>query len=43
MSDVISDSEDVELLESLMTFLNSTYESGVGVIEDQIYLEDVEE
>lgn len=32
--EVISDTDDVETLEALMTFLNSTYESGIDVIED---------
>lgn len=32
--EVISDTDDVETLEALMTFLNSTYKSGVDVIED---------
>lgn len=34
--EVISDLEDVELLEQLMVFLNSTYESGVGVLDEDI-------
>jgi len=34
IKDVIDGTEGVELLESITTFLNSTYESGVGVIED---------
>lgn len=34
VNEVISDAEDVELLEQLMTFLNSTYEAGVGVLDD---------
>lgn len=38
--EVISNSEDVELLEQLMTFLNSTYESGIDILEDDIDLED---
>lgn len=36
--EVIKDTEDVETLEALMTFLNSTYESGVNVlgVDDEI-------
>lgn len=34
IKEVIEDTDDVETLEVLMTFLNSTYESGVDVIED---------
>lgn len=40
--EVISDAEDVELLEQLMTFLNSTYEAGVGVLDDDVDLDDDE-
>ncbi len=40
LAEIISDSEDVEMLEALMTFLNSTYESGVEsdplVLDDEI-------
>lgn len=42
ISEVISDTEDVELLESLMTFLNSTYESGTDIIEEEIEIKDFE-
>ena len=42
LSDVISDTEDVELLESLMTFLNSTYESGTDIIDEEFEIEDFE-
>lgn len=38
--EVIADTDDVEMLEALMTFLNSTYESGVDVIEDTEEIED---
>ena len=40
--EVFSDAEDVELLEQLMTFLNSTYEAGVGVLDDDVDLDDDE-
>lgn len=42
LNEVISDSEDVELLEQLMTFLNATYEAGVGVLDDDVDLDDDE-
>lgn len=42
LSDVISGTEDVELLESLMTFLNSTYESGTDIIDEELEIEDFE-
>ena len=42
INEVISDAEDVELLEQLMTFLNSTYEAGVGVLDDDVDLDDDE-
>ena len=42
VNEVISDAEDVELLEQLMTFLNSTYEAGVGVLDDDVDLDDDE-
>ena len=41
--EVISDADDVELLEQLMTFLNTTYEAGVGVMDDDVDIEDVDE
>lgn len=42
VNEVISEAEDVELLEQLMTFLNSTYEAGVGVLDDDVDLDDDE-
>lgn len=42
VNEVISDAEDVELLEQLMTFLNSTYEADVGVLDDDVDLDDDE-
>ncbi len=42
LSEIIADTEDVELLESMMTFLNSTYESGAEIIEDELEIEDFE-
>lgn len=42
LNEVISDSEDVELLEQLMTFLNATYEAGAGVLDDDVDLDDDE-
>ena len=40
VAEVISDTEDVEMLEALMTFLNSTYESGANAIEEDLLLVD---
>jgi len=42
LSEIIADTEDVELLESMMIFLNSTYESGAEIIEDELEIEDFE-
>ena len=40
VAEVISDTEDVEMLEALMTFLNSTYESGANAVEEDLLLVD---
>lgn len=41
--DVIDDTDDVEMLEAIMTFLNSTYEAGITGVEDDIEIEDFDE
>ena len=38
--EVITGTEDVETLEQLMTFLNTTYEAGVGVMDDDVEIDD---
>lgn len=43
IKDVIDDTDGVETLEVLMTFLNSTYESGVIGIDSENDLEDFDE
>lgn len=45
IKDIIDDTDDVEMLESLMTFLNSTYESGIsgtGGNDDIDLVEDID-
>lgn len=37
--EVVSDTDDVETMESLMTFLNEIYEAGVDIIEQDIDIE----
>ena len=43
IKDVIDDTDDIEMLEALMTFLNSTYETGVAGIDGDNELEDFDE
>ena len=43
IKDVIDDTDDIEMLEALMTFLNSTYETGVAGIDGDNVLEDFDE
>lgn len=43
IKDVIDETDDVEMLEAIMTFLNSTYESGVTGLEDDTEIEDFDE
>ena len=40
IAEVIADTEDVETLEALMTFLNSTYESGANAADDDFLIVD---
>ncbi len=42
IKEVIDDTDDLEMLEALMVFLNSTYENGVDVVEDDSEIEDTE-
>ena len=41
--EVIVDTDDVELLEQMMVFLNSTYESGADILDEDLELEELEE
>ena len=43
IKDIIDDTTDVEMLEAIMTFLNTTYESGVTGLEDEIDVENFDE
>lgn len=43
IKEAVSDTDDVETLEMLMTFLNSTYELGVNAVEDEDEFEYLDE
>ena len=40
IKEAIDDADDVEMLEALMTLLNTTYESGINAMDDEIELFD---
>lgn len=40
IKDVIDDTDDIEMMEALMTFLNNTYESGVAGLSDNIDIDE---
>ncbi len=40
--ELISDSDDIETMEALMTFLNSTYEDGANNLEDSAEIDSLE-
>lgn len=43
ISDVIEGKDGIEMLEALMVFLNSIYETGVEGIEDELLIDEIDE